>query len=126
MWPHGNVDILKEVMSKDIKKTNNVYFHFNISTNKIARTHCKNMLESIGMRFDNYRSHSSYLYHLASHKYAICPEGNGIDSHRIWECYYLKVIPILLRSAFSEQLQIPCILLDKWSDIIHHIDVNNC
>lgn len=36
-----------------------------------------------------------YLITLACSKFAICPRGNGIDTHRLWECLYAGTIPIV-------------------------------
>jgi hypothetical protein len=60
----------------------------------------------------------AYLQNLSTHKYAICPPGNGIDSHRIWEALYLGVIPIMLRSVFTEEIakHVPCVLLNTWEE----------
>ena len=119
MWVHGNLESLfsVKVLTDKIDKINDFYFFFNLHTNFIKRQECKNSLESKGLVFGTHKSHYSYLIELASHKFAICPEGNGIDSHRIWECYYLGVIPILKYSKFTEQLQrfLPCILLTDWN-----------
>ena len=63
-------------------------------------------------------SFENYLQKLSQYKYAICPPGNGIDCHRLWECLYLGVIPILLRSIFSEKISksFQVVLLDDWDD----------
>lgn len=120
MWPHGNVNTLLTIseLSKNIPKTNDIYFYFSLHTNRPARESCKLELEGKGLRFGSNLQHSEYLKELASYKFAICPEGNGIDCHRTWECYYLGVIPILLKNNFSINLQkhLPCILLDSWND----------
>ena len=63
------------------------------------------------------------LYRLKQYKYCICPEGNGIDTHRLWEAYYLKIVPILLRSVHTEIIQkmgLPMVLLDSWDDFDEH------
>jgi hypothetical protein len=72
-------------------------------------------------------SFEKYLTTLASYKYAICPPGNGVDCHRIWECLYLGVIPILLHSVFSEQLSksFNCIVLKSWDDFDMETLINN-
>ena len=31
---------------------------------------------------------------LATHKFCICPEGNGVDTYRIWECILTNTVPI--------------------------------
>ena len=65
----------------------------------------------------------NYLKILLSYKFAICPEGNGIDTHRFWECLYLKVIPICLKNHVTKYYSklFPILLLDDWNNI----DENN-
>lgn len=120
MWTHGNLDTLETLatLSATLTKSRNFYFYFKVDTNRRARQYCKSILESKGVHFGNEINHYSYLCDLASHKFAICPEGNGIDSHRLWECYYLGVIPIVLRSVFTEHVsrRLPCIILNSWED----------
>ena len=52
--------------------------------------------------------------------FVVCPEGNGIDTHRMWEALYLKTIPIMKKnmiSKFIKKANIPVLILDKWSDL---------
>ncbi len=120
MWPHGNISTLLTVCdsTKSTHKENDFYFYFSTCTNTTARATCKSIIESKGLIFGHHLEHSDYLKYLATHKFAICPEGNGIDCHRTWECYYLGVIPILLENLFTLQLQkyLPCILLKSWDE----------
>jgi hypothetical protein len=63
---------------------------------------------------------NDYVSELASHKYALCPAGNGLDSHRIWESLILGVIPIVKESYFSKNLNnmgIPMVLLKNWGEL---------
>lgn len=125
MWAHGNLTVLNDVIikTKAIPKTKDVYFNFNIGTNLRKRQECYDILKS-KLHFDSIKSHSEYLHSLAECRFAICPDGNGIDSHRIWECYYLGVTPILLDSVFARKLEqvIPCIILKSW----HEFDLELC
>ncbi|MEI6801147.1 MAG: hypothetical protein WCO04_18320, partial [Pseudomonadota bacterium] len=52
------------------------------------------------------------------------PDGNGVDSHRIWECYYLGVIPIVKANTFTRKLKewLPCIVVESW-DVL---DIQRC
>lgn len=116
-WGHGDISALEYVCCSSIPKKNAFYFYFSVSTNHDAREPCKTILESMGLRFGSSApKFILYLKQLASYKYAICPPGNGVDSHRIWESLYLGVIPVVIRSVFTEQLseRFPCILLDTW------------
>ena len=55
---------------------------------------------------------------LASYKFAISPEGNGIDCHRTWECLYLGVIPIVKNSnPMSYFKELPILFVDDYSCI---------
>jgi hypothetical protein len=64
-----------------------------------------------------------YLAALSRHKFCACPRGNGLDSHRIWEAWYMNCIPIIVRgdwtSAYSE---LPLLVLDSW-DVLPQVDL---
>ena len=58
-----------------------------------------------------------YLMLLASSYFNICPRGNGIDTHRIWESLIFQTIPIVEKNSFTLELQslgIPVFILEKW------------
>jgi hypothetical protein len=59
------------------------------------------------------------LLRLAEYEFCICPEGNGVDTHRLWECLYLEVVPIVIESDFTtilKSLNIPIFVLNSWHD----------
>ena len=52
-----------------------------------------------------------------------CPEGNGIDTHRLWEALYLKTIPIMKKnkmSPFLKKINLPILVLNKWTDLLEY------
>jgi hypothetical protein len=109
-------DILHRVRKRqDIPKTKGVYFFFSIGTHP-SRHHCYNALKD-KLEFNQNRSREDYFVELKRHKYAICPRGNGLDTHRLWECLYLDVIPIMLKADSVHINNLPIIYLDKWSDL---------
>jgi len=70
----------------------------------------------------NFKSTKDYFETIRKYRFAICPPGNGIDTHRIWECLLLETIPILKRSIFSENLtkyEIPLLIVEDWDDLNH-------
>lgn len=125
-WPHGNADIIRKILSESYRpsqishtdKIDDVYFFFTINTNSVARTDCYNKLLSKGLIWDRLRDYEDYLRTLREHKYAICPEGNGVDCHRIWECILLGVIPIIKNGGFSQILKkyYKIVILNDWND----------
>lgn len=130
-WPHGNPIIINQI-SRDSQpeKSKDIYFFFNDSTNPNIRIDCKIQL----CRKLPWTSHISdfkeYLIELANYKYAICPEGNGYDTHRLWECIHRQVIPIMKDSVFTRhvvQFLKPhsVIVLNDWNDLnVNHL-LNN-
>lgn len=66
----------------------------------------------------NGQNFDGYLDAIYNHKFVLAPRGNGIDTHRLWECLYLNTIPIVKRminNTFYEKL--PICFVDNWSEI---------
>ena len=123
IWPHGKLEIMYHHMNSISNKDKFIYFNFNIGTNKEKRQDCFNTIRNKGISWSNGTNFNSYLNNLKRHKFAICPEGNGIDCHRMWECLYLRVIPICKRNILIERFSqlFPILILDVWNDL----NINN-
>jgi len=109
--------IFHKVRKMDIPKTKNIYFLFNVKTHK-SRKNCLDVL-SRKLEWNTKLPKDEYFRELKRHKYAICPRGNGLDTHRLWECLYLDVIPIMLKKDSTHISGLPIIFLDKWEDLGH-------
>lgn len=124
-WEHGNKKIIEETLAEiTIQKTtkqDKVYYNFNTETNKLLRKECEKAMEKENIpRLENV-DYKSHLLRLHEYKWCVCPEGNGPDTHRLWECIYMKTIPIVVRSEFIENLKmdyedIPWIVLENWEE----------
>lgn len=98
----------------DIKKEKNIYFLFSLA-NHPSRNICYNSLIN-KIPINSNKSKEEYFIELKKHKFAICPRGNGLDTHRLWECLYLDVIPIMISSDFININNLPIIILNSWND----------
>ena len=98
---------------------NLVYMNHKISTNISERTKpyevflnkdfCTTRMGTNGQDFDD------YLDNLYNHPFIVCPQGNGMDTHRFWEALYMGTIPIVkrdLNNRFYEEL--PVCFVDEW------------
>jgi len=59
-----------------------------------------------------------YTKELHAHKFVLCPEGNGVDTHRLWESLYAGAIPIVSKNAWSDSLVeqgFPLIQVNSWN-----------
>ena len=60
----------------------------------------------------------SYKENLEKHCFMICPRGNGIDTHRLWECTYANVIPIVKKHiTYKNVLDAPILYVDSYDQI---------
>ena len=106
--------------TENIEKSKTTLLSFNVVTNSKER---KKVLESLkNNRFienNSFGNHREYFEELKKYKFNLCPEGNGLDTHRIWESLLASVIPVMIRNTFTENLaslNFPIMLLDKWED----------
>jgi hypothetical protein len=60
-----------------------------------------------------------FVDEISKHKFVLCPVGNGLESHRLWEVLYIGSIPITRRNvnySFYED-KLPILMVDDWSEI---------
>ena len=63
-------------------------------------------------------SKEDYVSTLASHRFALCPRGNGIDTHRMWEALYLGTIPVVEKNqALASFSDLPILFVDRLSEV---------
>lgn len=117
MWDHGKVE---NFMIDSTKKSENIYFNFNIYTNREKREPCFNAFKA-QLEFLPMVPVAQNINRLAKYKWCICPEGNGVDTHRLWEAMYLGCVPIVLRSPFIDALmyytegELPIYVVNSWN-----------
>ena len=113
MWNRTNFKTIDTCKSN--KKTKLLYLNFNLSTNK-NRGHIMNTLSHF--KRNNNKKWDEYMKELSEYKFSISPEGTGIDCHRTWECLYLGVIPIVIKSnCMSYFKELPILFVDNYDCI---------
>ena len=56
-------------------------------------------------------------------RYALCPRGCGVDTHRFYECIYLGCVPIVVRThtvfdrLYAPDTGFPCLVVERWEDV---------
>jgi hypothetical protein len=122
MWQHGNLITLYGVM-KDrymFKKYKNLYVNINGNTHSVRRE----LLQACEGQWNisSNKDYVSYLNELSQHRFGLCVRGNGVDTHRFWECLYLGVIPVVIDNKSTdcknfldhvENLNVPFVRLRK-------------
>jgi hypothetical protein len=119
MWEHGNPELY--INNNTANKTHDIYNNYSIYTNVAERRECADAMESRASMLPMVTA-KEHVERLAKYKYCLCPEGNGVDTHRLWEALLLGSIPIVKNTAFTRIIQhytrgeIPMIIMDSWWD----------
>lgn len=102
---------------------NLVYMNHNINTNVVKRIRPYQIFRNKSWvtveNRKNGQDFDSYIDNIFNHRFMICPEGNGMDTHRTWECLYLGTIPIEKRNINNTNFEkiFPILLVDDWEDV---------
>ena len=118
---NGKLKPIKKMVVKPTKKNLLILSAFNTETNLIRKDVTDYAEKKEFITQLNSTEKIEYLNHLSRSKFNLCPEGNGLDTHRIWESLIFNCIPIVVNSSFSEnfiQLGIPLLVLDDWSELL--------
>lgn len=78
-------------------------------------------------------SFESYIENMSKSHFCICPRGNGIDTHRIWEALYCGCIPIVERCVNIEfyEFLLPIFVVEDLTQVTYKMlfeawdDLNN-
>jgi len=60
-----------------------------------------------------------YMTELIDHKFVLCPRGNGVDTHRMWEALYCGVVPVVQRHRTYSMIegQLPILFIDDFREV---------
>ena len=118
-WPHGNLELLDSIRNEGNAKEFLVYKNYHVT--RYGNRGEINMITSAnGIPMTPRKPQADYLRDIARSVLCICPPGNGIDCHRIWECLYLNCIPVVQNHIHYRQFQdLPILLTDDW----HTVDI---
>ena len=90
------INDLKNFKFEEVDKENKLYINLRKSTNFKERENIENLFinkDWVVIKEPNL-SIDDYIRDLNRYKFILCPWGNGIDTHRIWEALYCGSIPI--------------------------------
>ena len=118
---HNNGDIKDFLNLRKLKSIKKPRILFGFKNTNPKRVQLKHQFKKLKIT-DETNGWNSFFYRriLQNYMFVICPEGNGIDTHRMWEALYLRTIPIIKKNKISNYIKkakIPVLILNKWSDL---------
>ena len=117
----------KNILVDDVKFTglnndseNYMYLNFSRNTNFSERRGLYDdyenkewtIVDNPELKIDDYQSS------VEKYRFIMCPWGNGVDTHRVWETLYSGNIPVTKKHhTFSTSLGLPVLFIRDYSDI---------
>lgn len=95
-----------------------VYANFTRATNDAKRRMCiEAFVNDSRVTWRSGLSVPEYYADLCRSKFVLCPEGTGIDTHRVYEALFCGATPVVLRNSLSPLYErMPVCIVDNWAD----------
>ena len=123
----------EQLLSRNITKQpiKKYYSNFNIETNYSYRSKIKSICENsphIDWEESNL-SLTEFFDKILDYEAIICPIGNGVDTHRLWEVLYSNRTPITIRvgnfKIYELYEKLPVVILDDENDLYNEKLLDN-
>ena len=131
VWEYAPLKIktLFEKNKNSFTKRNLIYANFNTQTNPDHRNHIKNsvVLQKCVTWEDISDDYDRFIQGILDHEAVVCPNGNGADTHRIYETAFLDRVAITfdpLQYYFIHNL-FPVCLMKNISEFINIDNLKN-
>ena len=121
IFPFTSEKKLIETIKLKTSKKFLIYCDFHFAMNS-KRKSCKKELIKPLCFFSPKRIDQKYAWEeIKKYQFIACPEGNGVDTHRVWESLLLGTIPIIKENFLSPLYnKLPVIIIKDWSQIDMH------
>jgi hypothetical protein len=118
--PDASISYLTTFKRLDVPRTIEIYMNFSIHTQVQKRLECYNaMKDDPRVVILGNRTSEQYYEDLCRSKYVLCPEGTGIDTHRVWEAIVCGATPVVLRNSLTHlYAAYPVKIVNSWNECI--------
>ena len=108
---------------QNVERTIEIYSNFSTCTNQKLRQDCLDAFKDdprVLRKDPQGRTREEYFNDLFRSKFVLCPEGTGIDTHRVYESIYCGATPVVLRNSLSHlYAKMPVCIVDNWTDTFY-------
>jgi hypothetical protein len=105
-----------------------IYSNFLTGTNVLARTECLKAFEGdprVVRKEPEGRSQTEYYEDMCHSKFVLCPEGTGIDTHRVYEALACGATPVVLHGPLDNLYsKLPVCILNSWTDTMYTVNAD--
>lgn len=119
-FPDAALPFLSTFQRHDVPRTIEFYMNFSMNTNVQKRLDCYNVFkDDPRVVIKANRTREEYYEDLCRSKYVLCPEGTGMDTHRVWEAIHCGATPVVLRNPLSDLYAAYSVkIVNSWNEVI--------
>ena len=120
---YGNKQIMIDAIRQPVTYKNLCYMNFVIDTFPSVRAPLFERMKdkpwvTVGTPVATMEGRKAFLEDIRSHTFVLCPRGNGIDTHRLWETLYMGSIPVVVYdSAHKDWTDLPILFIQDWAQV---------
>lgn len=114
----NQLDFLSSFKPENVERDIEIYLNIKVHHNREKRGECIRAFENDPRVVNRERvSVPEYYSDICRSKFVLCPEGTGIDTHRVYESILCGATPVVLRNSLSHLYEkLPVCIVDKWTD----------
>lgn len=122
----GDQRTIASAINNSSARKNRIYANHSAATSSKYRGNLEHVLRyskrvTRGKYDLSHRGREKYLIDMIEHGFVLCPRGNGLDTHRLFETLCVGAVPILLRSEVPIWLRLlptkSFLEIDNWLEI---------
>lgn len=119
---YGNIPQMVQVSREPRNIRNLVYMNFSLHTHPCRSEVWNRFAEkpwvTQGTAVASLAGRREFLRDLRNHEFVLCPRGNGVDTHRLWETLYMGSIPVVQRDPVHRGwMDLPICWIDSWDEV---------
>jgi len=123
---YERVEIKESLLKRNttLTPTKKIYSNFQINTNYTHRQKVKSIsIESPHIDWEEPNlSLEGFFNKILDYEMVVCPAGNGVDTHRLWEVLYSNRIPITVKigdfKIYELYNKLPIVVLENIDDLL--------
>ncbi len=114
----GKEAYIRELMLNPAEKETLLYINFKPDNHPERARALNYFADKSFCSIDKPCSSQEFLERVSRAKYVLCPQGNGLDTHRVWETLLLGSIPILKHNELDPLYSdLPILFVNDWSEV---------
>jgi hypothetical protein len=116
-----------ESFTCSVERDIEIYLNFTTTTNASKRNDCIKAFEHDPRVVTKQNlTVPEYYNDICRSKFVLCPEGTGMDTHRVYEAILCGATPVVLRNSLSHLYErLPVCIVNSWSDSFYEPKVSS-